>query len=76
MGMIPIENAELPRLGWIGAQRQSTYAAYTFQVRLSDDNGVERLSQVTAYRVDKEGLPLLLGNPFLKQEDISINCGR
>ena len=76
MGMTPIENAELPRLGWIGAQRQSTYAAYAFQVRLSDDNGVERLAHVTAYGVDKEGLPLLLGNPFLKQEDISIDCGR
>jgi hypothetical protein len=76
MGMTPIENAELPRLGWIGAQRQSTYAAYAFQVRLSDDNGVERRTHVTAYGVDKEGLPLLLGNPFLKQEDISIDCGR
>ena len=28
------------------------------------------------YRVDKEGCPLLLGNLFLKQEDITIDCGR
>jgi hypothetical protein len=45
-------------------------------VRLLDDNGVERLTKVTAYGVDREGLPLLLGNPFLQQEDVSIDCGR
>ena len=76
MGLQPIPGADLPRLGWIGTQRQDTYAAYMLQVRLTDDQGVERRTQVTAYGVDKEGAPLLLGNPFLKQEGICIDCGR
>ena len=65
MDLPPIQGAELPRLGWIGAQRQSTYAAYALWVRLIDDTGAERTSQTTVYGVDKEGSPLLLGNPFL-----------
>jgi hypothetical protein len=75
LGLQPIEGAELPKLGWIGPQRQNTYAAYEFWVRLTDDTGVERRSQVTAYGVDKEGVPLLLGNPFLQQTGIRIDCG-
>jgi hypothetical protein len=75
MDLPPIIGAELPRLGWIGAQRQSTYAAYALWVRLIDDTGVERIVQTTVYGVDKEGSPLLLGNPFLQEEHICINCG-
>jgi hypothetical protein len=76
MGLTPLKEAELPRLGWIGPQRQDTYAAYALNLRLTDDNGVERRINATVYGVDKEGCPLLLGNPFLKQEDITIDCGR
>ena len=75
MGLQPIIEADLPKLGWIGAQRQDTYAAYTLYVRLTDDQGAERCTRVTAYGVDKEGVPLLLGNPFLKKEGIRIDCG-
>jgi hypothetical protein len=42
MGLTPLKEAELLRLGWIGLQRQDTYAAYALNLRLTDDNGVER----------------------------------
>jgi hypothetical protein len=75
MNLPPIEGAELPKLGWIGAQRQNTYAAYALWVRMTDDSGVQRRVKTTAYGVDKEGVPLLLGNPFLQQGDIHLSCG-
>jgi hypothetical protein len=75
MNLQSIEGADLPRLGWIGSQRQNTYAAYALWVRITDDNHVERRVPVTVYGVDKEGAPLILGNPFLQQQNISINCG-
>jgi hypothetical protein len=46
MGLVPIEGADLPRLGWIGSQRQNTYAAYEFWVRLTDDQTPQQAIQI------------------------------
>jgi hypothetical protein len=42
MGLTPLKEAELSRLGWISLQQQDTYAAYALNLRLTNDNGVER----------------------------------
>ena len=66
MGLTPLKEAELPRLGQISLQRQDTYAAYALNLRLTNNNSVERQINATVYRVDKESYLLLLSNLFLK----------
>lgn len=34
-------------------------------MRITDNIGIKRKVRTTIYRVNKEGAPLLLGNPFL-----------
>lgn len=75
MGLEPIKGSDLPHLGWIGSHRQATYAAYTLWVRSTDDTGAERKVSATVYGVDKEGISLILGNPFLQQQHIVIDGG-
>lgn len=69
-------NSELPTLGWIQSERKSTYGAYALDMRLQDDNSVERMVHATAYGADMTGIEVLLGNYTLQTEDVQIDCGK
>ena len=42
IGLTPLKEAKLFRLGWISLQQQNTYAAYALNLRLTNNNSVER----------------------------------
>jgi hypothetical protein len=74
LGLKPLQS-DLPTLAWIDKARQPTYGAYAVHMRITDDDGTERVMDFTAYGVDKEGPEILLGNHTLHKFAIIIDLG-
>lgn len=69
------ENSDLPVLAWVDHERKQTYGAYAIHLRITDDQGVERLMDFLAYGVDKEGPEILLGNHTLQKAAAIMDLG-
>ena len=67
------EPSDLPTLAWVDGERKQTYGAYSIHLRITDDQGTERMMDFIAYGVDKEGPEILLGNHTLHKSGVHMD---
>ena len=72
-GFTPIQNAMLPHPTWMDGKGVYCYGAYSVTIRLKDSWGTDKRKPHIFYAIDKEGPPLVLGMPGLKDSHVRID---
>ena len=70
----PMKNVKLPQSEWINKQTMFCYDAYQVIIQATDAWGQEKNSTHIFYSLNKTGIPLILGMPYLWAEGIMIDC--